>query len=219
MLSVFVSSTFTLPGLNMLLINRFAAPLRSLQKLTWACRWHHASLTNEFIENMDKKATWDRFYIENASKGNFKNFEWFFGFHSVQDFIFPVLQTMPHSQIGPLHILDMGCGTSALGPCIYRYSPCVVMVTCADISLVAVQILEEYTNAIPVQPQNPSSALAFVELDCTQLRGHFGARSLDLILDKEIDSSTPHACATCSSSRHIILWWATAFQCTPSCVW
>ncbi|XP_067299837.1 citrate synthase-lysine N-methyltransferase CSKMT, mitochondrial isoform X2 [Pseudorasbora parva] len=133
---------------------------------------------------MDKKATWDRFYTENGSKGQFKNFEWFFGFHSVKDFILPTLQTMSHSGIGPFNILDMGCGTSALGPCIYRTSPCAVKVTCADISPVAVKLMEKNTNLASIQPCNPSSALAFLELDCTKLRGHFGTRSLDMILDK-----------------------------------
>ncbi|XP_018950886.2 citrate synthase-lysine N-methyltransferase CSKMT, mitochondrial isoform X1 [Cyprinus carpio] len=168
----------------MLLFNRLAVPLRSLQKLTKAQRRHHTSLTNELIENMDKKATWDRFYTENGSKGQFKNFEWFFGFHSVQDLILPVLQSMSHSQSGPVNILDMGCGTSALGPCIYKTSSCAVKVTCADISSVAVKLMEKHANSTSAQPCNPSSALAFLELDCTQLRGYFGARSLDLILDK-----------------------------------
>lgn len=140
--------------------------------------------TDELIENMDKKATWDRFYTENGSKGQFKNFEWFFGFHSVQDLILPVLQSMSHSQSGPVNILDMGCGTSALGPCIYKTSSCAVKVTCADISSVAVKLMEKHANSMSAQPCNPSSALAFLELDCTQLRGYFGARSLDLILDK-----------------------------------
>lgn len=46
----------------------------------------------ELIENMDKKATWDRFYTETSSgKATFKNFEWFFGFDSVRDFIMPLL--------------------------------------------------------------------------------------------------------------------------------
>ncbi|XP_016315998.1 methyltransferase-like protein 12, mitochondrial isoform X1 [Sinocyclocheilus anshuiensis] len=168
----------------MLLFTRLAVPLRTLQKLTKAHRWHHTSLTNELIENMDKKATWDRFYTENGSKGQFKNFEWFFGFHSVKDFILPVLQTMSHSHSGPLNILDMGCGTSALGPCIYRTSPCAVKVICADISSVAVKLMQKHSNSTLVQPCNPSSALAFLEMDCTHLRGYFVARSLDLILDK-----------------------------------
>lgn len=140
--------------------------------------------TDELIENMDKKATWDRFYTENGSKGQFKNFEWFFGFHSVQDLILPVLQSMSHSHSGQLNILDMGCGTSALGPCIYRNSPCAVKVICADISTVAVKLMQKHSNSTLVQPCNPSSALAFLEMDCTQLRGYFDARSLDLILDK-----------------------------------
>ncbi|XP_042615772.1 citrate synthase-lysine N-methyltransferase CSKMT, mitochondrial-like isoform X2 [Cyprinus carpio] len=168
----------------MLLFTRLAVPLRTLQKLTKAHRWHHTSLTNELIENMDKKATWDRFYTENGSKGQFKNFEWFFGFDSVKDFILPVLQSRSHSHTGQLNILDMGCGTSALGPCIYRNSPCAVKVICADISTVAVKLMQKHSNSTLVQPCNLSSALAFLELDCTQLRGYFDARSLDLILDK-----------------------------------
>ncbi|KAK7176681.1 hypothetical protein R3I93_000799 [Phoxinus phoxinus] len=168
----------------MLSFKRLAVSLRTLQKLAEAHRWHHTSLINELIENMDKKATWDRFYTENGSKGQFKNFEWFFGFHSVKDFILPVLGTMSHSHPGPFNILDMGCGTSALGPCLYRASPFAVKVTCADISPVAVRLMEKHTNSASVQPCNPSSALAFLELDCTHLRGHFGTRSLDMILDK-----------------------------------
>ncbi|XP_065104811.1 citrate synthase-lysine N-methyltransferase CSKMT, mitochondrial [Paramisgurnus dabryanus] len=169
---------------KMFILNRFVVPLRTCQKLTKAHRWHHTSLTNELIQNMDKKATWDRFYTENGSKSKFKHFEWFFGFPAVQDFILPVIQTMSQSHSGPLHILDMGCGTSALGPCIYRNSPCAVKVTCVDISPVAVRLLEEHTDTKSSQPQNPLSALSFQEMDCTQLTGQFEARSLDLILDK-----------------------------------
>ncbi|XP_043101729.1 citrate synthase-lysine N-methyltransferase CSKMT, mitochondrial [Puntigrus tetrazona] len=166
----------------MLLFTRLTVPLRTIQRLTKTHRWHHTSLTNDLIENMDKKATWDRFYTENGSKGQFKNFEWFFGFNSVKDFLLPVLQSMSQSHSGPLNILDMGCGTSALGPCIYRTSPCAVKVTCADISSVAVELMEKH--CMSVQPFNSSSALAFLELDCAQLSGYFEARSLDLILDK-----------------------------------
>ncbi|XP_056601660.1 citrate synthase-lysine N-methyltransferase CSKMT, mitochondrial [Triplophysa dalaica] len=164
----------------MLLLNRFAASRRHFQKLTKPRRWHHTSLTNELIENMDKKATWDRFYVENGNK----TFEWFFGFHPVKEFILPVIQTMSHFHSHPLHILDMGCGTSALGPCVYKHSPCAVKVTCADISPVAIRLLEEHTNTSSLHSQNPSSVLSFIEMDCTQLRGQFEPKSLDLILDK-----------------------------------
>ncbi|KAK3545551.1 hypothetical protein QTP70_008149 [Hemibagrus guttatus] len=132
---------------------------------------------------MDKKATWDRFYTENSRKGTFKNFEWFFGFHSVKDFILPQLQSMSDNP-APLHVLDIGCGTSALGPGIYTHSQCAVTVTCADISPVAVRLMQEHAESTPVQPCNPASILIFREMDCTELEGHFEPKSLALIVDK-----------------------------------
>nr|XP_019969631.1 PREDICTED: methyltransferase-like protein 12, mitochondrial [Paralichthys olivaceus] len=136
------------------------------------------------MENMDKKATWDRFYTENNSRTpTFKNFEWFFGFESVRDFIMPLLQRKCDPD-APLHVLDVGCGTSALGPCIYRHSPVPVQVTCADISPVAVRLMKEQVQAKAFQPHSVSSQLEFVELDCTHLHKHFGSSSLDLIIDK-----------------------------------
>ncbi|XP_071386097.1 citrate synthase-lysine N-methyltransferase CSKMT, mitochondrial isoform X1 [Centroberyx affinis] len=145
---------------------------------------HHSSLTTELIENMDKKATWDRFYTENSSRTpNFKNFEWFFGFDSVRDFIMPFLHAKSHPD-SPLQVLDMGCGTSALGPCIYKHSPFPVRVTCADISPIAVRLMQEHVRAKAIEPHHPSSQLEFLELDCTQLHGCYGSESVDLIVDK-----------------------------------
>ncbi|XP_067435152.1 citrate synthase-lysine N-methyltransferase CSKMT, mitochondrial [Thunnus thynnus] len=149
-----------------------------------ACVRHHSSLTTELIENMDKKATWDRFYTESSSKtSTFKNFEWFFGFDSVRDFIMPLLQAKSHPD-ALLQVLDMGCGTSAMGPCIYRHSSLPVRVTCADISPIAVRLMQEHVRAKAIHPHNCSSQLEFVELDCTQLHKHYGSSSLDLIVDK-----------------------------------
>lgn len=133
---------------------------------------------------MDKKSTCDRFYTETSSKtSTFKNFEWFFGFDSIRDFIVPLLQNTSRSD-SPLRVLDMGCGTSAVGPCIYQHSPVPVLVTCADISSVAVQLMQEQVRAKAVQPRHRSSRLDFVELDCTQLHEHYGPSSVDLIVDK-----------------------------------
>ncbi|XP_040038177.2 citrate synthase-lysine N-methyltransferase CSKMT, mitochondrial [Gasterosteus aculeatus] len=146
----------------------------------------HSSLTAELIENMDKKATWDRFYTESSSSSRtatFKNFEWFFGFDAVRDFIMPLLWTERHPD-GVLRVLDVGCGTSALGPSIYRHSPLPVQVTCADISPIAVRLMQEQIQAKDIQPHNRSSRLEFVELDCTLLHEHYGSRSVDLIVDK-----------------------------------
>ncbi|XP_014887718.1 citrate synthase-lysine N-methyltransferase CSKMT, mitochondrial isoform X1 [Poecilia latipinna] len=144
----------------------------------------HSSVTTELMENMDKKSAWDRFYSETSSRSpNFKNFEWFFGFDAVQDFITPFLQTASLSR-RPVQVLDMGCGTSALGPSIYRDSTLPVRVTCADISPVAVRLMREHVRANPVRPRNASSQMEFLELDCTQLDSHYGPSSLDLIVDK-----------------------------------
>lgn len=141
------------------------------------------AFTDDLINNMDKKATWDKFYTENSRKGNFKNFEWFFGFHSVKDYILPLLQSMSDTP-SSLHVLDIGCGTSALGPCIYSHCQCAVKVTCADISPVAVRLMQEHIESTPVQPCNPASTLVFREMDCTELEGHFQPKSLALIVDK-----------------------------------
>lgn len=132
---------------------------------------------------MDKKETWDRFYRENNVVKDFKNFEWFFGFDGVQDLILPLLQAQPNNGT-LLRVLDMGCGTSALGSSIYRHSQWPVHVTCADISPVAVHLLQEQVKTKPIQPRNPYSRLAFLELDCCQLLSQFGVESLDMIIDK-----------------------------------
>ncbi|KAM7377589.1 hypothetical protein PAMA_014071 [Pampus argenteus] len=154
------------------------------RRIAAACVRHHSSLTAELIENMDKKATWDRFYTESSSSSNtFKNFEWFFGFDSVRDFIMPLLHAKSQPD-APLRVLDMGCGTSALGPCIYTHSPLPVSVTCADISPIAVRLMREHVRAKAIQPHSCSSQLEFVELDCTQLDKRYGSSSLDLIVDK-----------------------------------
>ncbi|KAL0970411.1 hypothetical protein UPYG_G00241630 [Umbra pygmaea] len=157
---------------------------KSSLKLIIATRLrHHSSLATEFINNMDKKATWDRFYTENNNKAtNFRNFEWFFGFDSIRDFILPMLHSPPNDAM--LRVLDMGCGTSALGLSVYRDSVWPVQVTCADISPIAVRLMQEQTEIETVLPQNPSSKLDFLELDCTCLCKHFNSERLDLILDK-----------------------------------
>ncbi|XP_029944097.1 citrate synthase-lysine N-methyltransferase CSKMT, mitochondrial [Salarias fasciatus] len=165
-----------------------SALTKSLTSSGWrilaACARQYSSLTTELIENMDKKATWDRFYTETNSKAPaFRNFEWFFGFDSVQDLILPLLRTGSRPD-GLLQVLDLGCGTSALGPSVYARCSLPVHVTCADISPVAVRLMREQTAARSVRPLNLSSRLDFVELDCTQLDTRFAADSVDLILDK-----------------------------------
>uniref|UniRef100_A0A4W6D830 Citrate synthase lysine methyltransferase n=1 Tax=Lates calcarifer TaxID=8187 RepID=A0A4W6D830_LATCA len=95
----------------------------------------------------------------------------------------PHLQTNSHPD-SLLHVLDVGCGTSALGPCIYRHSSLPVRITCADISPIAVRLMQEHVRAKAIQPHNVSSQLEFVELDCTHLHKHYSSSSVDLIVDK-----------------------------------
>lgn len=133
---------------------------------------------------MDKKATWDRFYAETSSSGtNFKNFEWFFSFEAVGHSIMALLENRADPD-APICVLDIGCGTSDLGPSVYRHSVVPVEVTCADISPVAVRLMEDHLRTLTPRPGNPSSALRFAEMDCVQLSQHFASRSVDLILDK-----------------------------------
>ncbi|XP_072314995.1 citrate synthase-lysine N-methyltransferase CSKMT, mitochondrial [Eucyclogobius newberryi] len=157
----------------------------SVRRISVFCARKHSSLTTELLENMDKKSTWDRFYTENSSRApSFKNFEWFFGFDSVRHIILPLLRAHKPDLDPAFQILDIGCGTSALGPCIYKHSPAAVHVTCADISPIAVELMQESVGSKAVQANNASSRLRFVEMDCTQLLAHYNPESVDLILDK-----------------------------------
>lgn len=156
----------------------------SVSRIMVYCARRHSSLTTELIENMDKKSTWDRFYTENTTRApTFKNFEWFFGFDSVCHILLPLLPPEPCPD-RVFQILDIGCGTSALGPSIFKHSSIAVQVTCADISPIAVELMQESVKINPICPNNVSSQLRFVEMDCTQLLRHYNAHSIDLILDK-----------------------------------
>lgn len=95
----------------------------------------------------------------------------------------PLLETSTHPPT-LIQVLDMGCGTSSLGPSIYKYSTLPCRVTCADISAVAVRLMRKQVRAEAVRPLNLSSQLEFVELDCTQLHKHYSPSTVDLIVDK-----------------------------------
>lgn len=173
------------------------------------------AFADDLINNMDKKATWDRFYTENSRKGKFKNFEWFFGFHSVKDCILPLLQSMSVTP-APLPVLDIGCGTSALGPSIYTHSRYAVKVICADISPVAVQLLQEHAEYTPVQPCNPASTLIFKQMDCTELEGHFEPKSLALIVDKGTTDALVRSKEGRAKAGQIVRHCLTVLQCSGS---
>ncbi|KAK7910199.1 hypothetical protein WMY93_014883 [Mugilogobius chulae] len=163
----------------------FSYKTLSARRISAFCARKHSSLTTELIENMDKKSTWDRFYTENNRQTpTFKNFEWFFGFDSIRHIILPLISSPKPNPDHVFQVLDIGCGTSALGPCIFKHSPSAVHVTCADISPIAVKLMQENITSQEIQANNASSQLSFVEMDCTHLLSHFKPKSIDLIVDK-----------------------------------
>ncbi|KPP56923.1 methyltransferase-like protein 12, mitochondrial-like [Scleropages formosus] len=132
---------------------------------------------------MGKKENWDRFYEKKRSTKEFTHFEWFFGFEAVHSLILSCLRPQTPSETLKL-VLDLGCGTSALGPGIYQHSPWPVQVICVDISPVAVHLMQEHWKSSRAQGKHPSSSLRFMEMDGAELHGLFDPRSLDLIVDK-----------------------------------
>ncbi|MBN3326537.1 SYVN1 ligase, partial [Atractosteus spatula] len=71
---------------------------------------------------MHKKETWDCFYQQGgASSSPLRPFEWFFGYPAVSELLLSFLEPGPGPE-GPARVLDLGCGTSDLGPGLYRDS-------------------------------------------------------------------------------------------------
>ncbi|XP_043931570.1 citrate synthase-lysine N-methyltransferase CSKMT, mitochondrial isoform X2 [Protopterus annectens] len=125
---------------------------------------------------MDKKATWDRFYTENQAE-RFKHFDWFFGYDVVSEFLLPFIRGK-HS----FSVLDVGCGTSDVGPGLYKHSATPVHVFCVDFSCVAVEHMRHQFLNLP-KPKNCRSELHFMESDATELK-EFQSQSFNLVLDK-----------------------------------
>ncbi|MFT7810045.1 methyltransferase-like protein 12, mitochondrial [Arapaima gigas] len=142
-----------------------------------------SSAIMDLLENMGKKENWDRFYEKRRDSEQLKHFEWFFGFDAVHNLILSCLRSQSPPESLRL-VLDLGCGTSALGPSIYQHSPWPVQVTCVDISPVAVRLMQEHWKSSRVQGKHPSSSLCFLEMDGAELHNLFGLRSLDMIVDK-----------------------------------
>ncbi|XP_066574954.1 citrate synthase-lysine N-methyltransferase CSKMT, mitochondrial [Amia ocellicauda] len=160
--------------------------------LSAACR-RHSTATADLIDHMDKKETWDRFYQQAApdtpplspspslSPSLPRPLEWFFGFPDVSKLLLATLG----AEGPPARVLDLGCGTSDLGPSLLASSSRPVDVACVDFSPVAVALLRNRLTQCPPQPRHPESCLEVLKLDCTtDLLGHFGSGSLDLVLDK-----------------------------------
>uniref|UniRef100_A0A8D0GTC0 Citrate synthase-lysine N-methyltransferase CSKMT, mitochondrial n=1 Tax=Sphenodon punctatus TaxID=8508 RepID=A0A8D0GTC0_SPHPU len=130
------------------------------------------------MQSMDQRDTWDRFYAQREERSG--HFDWFFGYETVSGILLPTLQGLPP---GPARLLDVGCGTSALGLELYRNCPRPLHVSCVDFSPVAVERLRRLLQAAP-PPRHPLSRLGCHVADATNLGGAFEGGSFHLVFDK-----------------------------------
>ncbi|XP_078065070.1 citrate synthase-lysine N-methyltransferase CSKMT, mitochondrial, partial [Mustelus asterias] len=131
------------------------------------------------LENLGKQTTWDRFYLQSPDQP-FQHFDWFLGYSSLHGILLQLLQDADGE--GPRKLLDLGCGTSELGPRLYCQCPFPLHVDCVDFSPVALALMQAQFSPLP-PPGNPASKLRFLKADATQLAA-FQRGTFDLILDK-----------------------------------
>ncbi|XP_063001708.1 citrate synthase-lysine N-methyltransferase CSKMT, mitochondrial [Elgaria multicarinata webbii] len=136
---------------------------------------------DDLLRRMDQRDTWDRFYAaKEEGAASPSHFDWFFGYRDISGFLLSVLQGLPSGQAW---ILDVGCGTSALGLGLYRDSPRQLHVTCLDFSPPAIETLRQLLRDSP-PPSHPLSELHCCLADATDLAGSFAPKSFHLVLDK-----------------------------------
>ncbi|CAH2325053.1 Hypothetical predicted protein [Pelobates cultripes] len=167
--------------------------------------------TGERLRNsMGERATWDTFYSRSFPNDSL-HFDWFFGYDFLRGFLLSLIGDIaPKVFVGtPLHVVDVGCGTSDLGLCLYRDSPIPIMVSCIDRSEPAVLAMRErLKKGHPVIPQHPDSHLEYIQGDATDL-STFPSTSVSLVLDKGtsdalLRSSRLEACNMVKESLRIL---------------
>ncbi|XP_041038032.1 citrate synthase-lysine N-methyltransferase CSKMT, mitochondrial [Carcharodon carcharias] len=134
---------------------------------------------DDLLENLEKRTAWDRFYLKSLAQP-FKHFDWFLGYSSLHGILVELLLGVDKD--GPRKLLDLGCGTSELGPRLYCDCPFPLHVYCVDFSPVAVSLMQAQFSPLPA-PGNPASQLHFLQADATHLLD-FQSGTFDLILDK-----------------------------------
>ncbi|XP_054846205.1 citrate synthase-lysine N-methyltransferase CSKMT, mitochondrial isoform X2 [Eublepharis macularius] len=138
-----------------------------------------ASLGEDLLHRMDQRDTWDRFYSEKRATGP-RHFDWFFSYREVSGLLLSTLQGLSS---GETRILDVGCGTSALGLGLYRDSPHQLHISCLDFSPLALDSLSQLIRESP-PPRHPLSQLCCHLADATDLGATFESSSFHLVLDK-----------------------------------
>ncbi|XP_072345659.1 citrate synthase-lysine N-methyltransferase CSKMT, mitochondrial isoform X2 [Scyliorhinus torazame] len=134
---------------------------------------------NDLLENLEKQSAWDRFYRRNTARP-FKHFDWFLGYSTLHGILGQLLEAVDSE--GPRRLLDLGCGTSELGPRLYCQCPFPLHVDCVDFSPVALALMRAQFSSLP-PPGNPASRLRFLLADATHL-ADFQQGTFDLVLDK-----------------------------------
>ncbi|XP_018113158.1 citrate synthase-lysine N-methyltransferase CSKMT, mitochondrial isoform X4 [Xenopus laevis] len=141
-------------------------------------------------DNMGAAVTWDSIYNCYSSNKSL-HFDWFFGYNHMRSFLHSLIcELAPQKYTGPpLHLIDLGCGTSDVGLGIYRDSPVPVLMSCVDRSAPAIVAMNNIlTKGPPIIPRHPDSCLQFIEGDATDLHG-FPSASVSLVLDKGTSDS------------------------------
>uniref|UniRef100_A0A6I8NZ69 Methyltransferase domain-containing protein n=1 Tax=Ornithorhynchus anatinus TaxID=9258 RepID=A0A6I8NZ69_ORNAN len=132
---------------------------------------------------------------EGAPPTRAPDFDWFFGFEEARGLLLPLLEegaepsssSSSSSPPAPLGVLDVGCGTSGLGPGLYAHCPLPLDVLAVDVDGDAVaraRRLFEAGGRRPVRAGHPASRLRFARADGRALGPACPPASRHVVVDK-----------------------------------
>lgn len=135
--------------------------------------------------SMGSSLIWDNIYSSRRSKDS-SHFDWFCNYKDLQGLLLPLIHemapVMEHTG-QPLHVLDLGCGTSDVGLGLFCDSHIPLRISCIDRSKPAVLAMREHFVQGSVSPKHHGSHLEYIEGDVTDLHD-FHSNSISLVLDK-----------------------------------
>ncbi|XP_077311984.1 citrate synthase-lysine N-methyltransferase CSKMT, mitochondrial [Lithobates pipiens] len=140
--------------------------------------------------SMGDRITWDNIYSKSSHNG-FSHFDWFFGYEQLKGRLLSLINEIAlgdHTG-SPIHVLDLGCGTSDVGVGLFRDSQLPLLISCVDNSAPAIHAMRKsLLTETPIVPAHQDSQLEYLESDVTQLHG-FLSGSVSLVLDKGTSDS------------------------------
>ncbi|KAG8563715.1 hypothetical protein GDO81_016182 [Engystomops pustulosus] len=140
--------------------------------------------------SMGSSSLWDKIYSSRRSKDS-SHFDWFCSYKDLEDLLLPLIHEMVplmKQAEKPLHVLDLGCGTSDIGLGLFRESHLPLWISCIDRSKPAILAMRERVIQDAVTPKHPDSHLEYIEGDVTDLQG-VRSGSISLVLDKGTSDS------------------------------